>query len=68
MFVLTGGGKDDEKSKEKVKISKNEASQITYEDYDNGLISIKIPTGWKVEVAPNDYIHYSFIIFSVAVC
>ena len=43
-----------------VKISKSETATIEYEDYNNGLISMKIPKGWKVEVAPFDYIHYSF--------
>ena len=46
--------------KEKVNIKKNETSTIKYEKYDNGLISLQIPKGWKVEVAPLDYIHYSF--------
>lgn len=49
---------------EKVKIVKTEASQIVYEDYNNDLISLKIPKGWKVEVAPVDYIHYSFKVYN----
>lgn len=48
----------------KVKITKNEASMIEYEDYDNGLVSLKIPKGWKVDVAPVDYIHYSFKVYN----
>lgn len=51
-------------SKEKVKIVKNEASKVEYEKYDNGLISLEIPKGWKVEVAPADYIHYSFKVYN----
>ena len=47
-----------------IKISKSEASKITYEDYDNGLVSLKIPKGWKVDVAPADYIHYSFKVYN----
>ena len=43
-----------------VKIVKSETSQITLENFDNGLVSMKIPKGWKVDVAPADYIHYSF--------
>ena len=39
-----------------VKIKKAETKQIQYEDFNNGLISLKIPKGWKVEVAPADYI------------
>lgn len=40
----------------KVKIVESDASKITYEDYNNGLVSLKIPKGWKVDVAPVDYI------------
>ena len=47
-----------------VKIVKTEASKVTYEDYNNGLVSLKIPKGWKVEVAPVDYIHYSFKVYN----
>lgn len=50
--------------KKDVKITKNEASQITYDTYDNGLVSFKYPKGWKVEVAPADYIHYSFKVYN----
>ena len=48
----------------KVKIEKSEAKKIEYENYDNSLISLKIPKGWKVEVAPFDYIHYSFKLYN----
>lgn len=43
-----------------VKIKKNETATIQYDKYDNGLISLEIPKGWTVEVAPTDYIHYTF--------
>ena len=46
--------------KQKVKVTKSEAKKVTYEKYDNGLVSFEHPKGWKVEVAPVDYIHYSF--------
>ena len=46
--------------KEKVKVVKNEANTIQYDTYDNGLVSFEYPKGWKVEIAPSDYIHYSF--------
>ncbi|MBR2796045.1 DUF287 domain-containing protein [Candidatus Saccharibacteria bacterium] len=42
------------------KIVKTEVNQIQYETYDNGLVSFEHPAGWKVEVAPVDYIHYAF--------
>ena len=47
-------------NKEKVKITKSESSTIKYAKYDNGLVSFEYPEGWKVEVAPADYIHYTF--------
>ena len=46
--------------KEKVTIRESEAKLVEYDTFDNGLISFKYPKGWKVEVAPADYIHYSF--------
>ena len=47
-----------------VKIVKNESSTITYEDYNNGLVSLKIPKGWKVEIPQVDYIHYTFKVYN----
>ncbi|MBR2857733.1 hypothetical protein IKE96_00735, partial [bacterium] len=52
------------KPKTKINIVKNEASTITYETFDNGLISLKIPKGWKVDVPTLDYIHYSFKVYN----
>lgn len=57
IFIVTGCEK-------KVKIVKSETSLVTYEDYSNGLVSLKIPKGWKVDVAPTDYIHYSFKVYN----
>lgn len=48
----------------KVKITKNEASTVEYDTYDNGLVSFKYPKGWSVEIAPTDYIHYCFKIYN----
>ncbi len=56
LFVLTGC--------DNVKITPSETSKIVFEDYDNGLVSLKIPKGWKVDVAPVDYIHYSFKVYN----
>ena len=47
-----------------VKIVKSETSKITYEDYNNGLVSLKIPKGWKVEIPSVDYIHYTFKVYN----
>ena len=49
--------------KSKVKITESEASKVVYETFDNGLVSFQYPKGWKVEVAPFDYIHYSFKVY-----
>ncbi len=38
LLSLTGCGK-------KIKIVKSETSKIEYEDYNNGLVSLKIPKG-----------------------
>ena len=49
---------------DEVTIVRSETSKIKYEKYDNGLVSLDIPSGWKVEVAPVDYIHYSFKVYN----
>ena len=56
-LCLTGCGK-------KIKIVKSETSKIQYATFDNGLISFQYPKGWKVEVAPADYIHYNFKVYN----
>ena len=62
---LTGCGKTEKtKNGKKIKITPSESSQIEYEDYDNGLISLKIPKGWKVEIPQVDYIHYTFKVYN----
>ena len=48
----------------RAKVTKLTYPQIYYEEYNNGLISLKIPKGWKVEIAPADYIHYSFKVYN----
>ena len=49
------------KSGEKLKIVKSETSLIKYEEYDNGLIKLQIPKGWKVYVPKVvTYSGYSF--------
>jgi hypothetical protein len=46
------------------KITKVSVVKPEYEKFDNGLVSLNIPKGWKVEVAPADYIHYSFKVYN----
>ena len=61
---LNGGNKVIKTQNGKVKISKSIAKTVEYEDYSNGLISMKIPKGWKVDVPALDYIHYSFKVYN----
>ena len=51
-------------NREKVSIVPTKSKTVEYEKYDNGLVSLDIPKGWKVEVAPVDYIHYSFKVYN----
>ena len=46
-----------------LKISRAKADSVRLTDYDNGLISLKVPEGWMVEVPQVDYIHYSFRVY-----
>ncbi len=48
----------------KVAIKYSETAKMQYDNFDNGLIKLKIPKGWKVEVAPADYIHYNFKVYN----
>ena len=47
-----------------VSIKLSESKNIEYEDFDNGLVRLQIPKGWKVEIAPVDYIHYNFKVYN----
>ena len=67
-FGLTGcGDKNLLKTKEgeTLKITKSETSQIEYEDFNNGYLKMKIPTGWKVAV-PNKvtFSGYTFKLYN----
>lgn len=47
----------------KFKIVETEAKAVEFERYDNGLVSMDIPKGWRVTITPQtDYVHYSFIV------
>jgi len=66
-ILLSNTGKKDTiriKGGKKLNIKYEETKKMEYEDFNNGLISLKIPKGWKVEVAPTDYIHYSFKVYN----
>ena len=49
--------------KDKVKIREVETKSIKFTDFDNGLIKLKIPEGWKVDVLGN-YIHYTVKVYN----
>ena len=56
------GKKDDKDMKEEVKIRESETKQIKLTTFDNGLFSLNIPEGWKVDVL-GDYIHYTIKVY-----
>ena len=58
---ITGCGKTITKEAN-VKIREVETKTIKYTDFDNGLIKMKIPEGWKVDVL-GDYIHYTVKVY-----
>ncbi len=67
--IINNGGEEtitvtQDNKKEKVKIVKDEAKAVEFEKYDNGLVSFEYPSGWQVEVAPADYIHYAFKVYN----
>ncbi len=49
--------------KPKVNITRSKAKSVEYQNFDNGLFSMKIPKGWTVGVANSDYIHYTFMAY-----
>ena len=53
----TNNNKDTSKN-ENVKIRESEAKKIKFTEFNNGLFTMKIPEGWKVDVI-GDYIHYT---------
>ena len=50
LFSMTGCGG--------VKIRQIETKSLKYVEYNNGLVKLKVPEGWKVDVI-GDYIHYT---------
>lgn len=48
----------DPNSKSKFVIKESEIKTIKYTEFDNGLIKMKVPEGWKVDTI-GDYIHYT---------
>lgn len=50
----------------KVNITKSKAKMVEYQNYDNGLFSMKIPKGWMVGIGKSDYTHYTFMVYNPA--
>ena len=50
-------------SDNKIKIREAESKSIKYTNFDNGLIKMKVPEGWKVDVI-GDYIHYTVKVYN----
>ena len=48
----------------KVNITKSKAKSVEYQNFDNGLVSMKIPKGWIVGVGKSDYTHYTFMAYN----
>ena len=47
----------------KLKIKESETKNITFTDFDNGLVKLKLPEGWKVDVL-GDCIHYTIKVYN----
>ena len=60
IFMFTKNGKSiiSNIGEPKVKIKESETKNIKFTNFDNGLVKIKVPEGWKVDVI-GDYIHYT---------
>ncbi len=60
VFMFTKKGKNiiSNIGEPKLKIKESETKDIKFTDFDNGLIKLKLPEGWKVDVV-GDYIHYT---------
>ena len=57
------GGNSILAKKDEVKIRENETKTIQYTEFNNGLFTMKIPEGWKVDVL-GDYIHYTIKVYN----
>ena len=61
-FILFIGGCFNSSSDNKVKIKKIETKTIKFNEFDNGLVKMKVPEGWKVDTI-GDYIHYTIKVY-----
>lgn len=63
MIIGVSGCGSKDLSDNKIKIREAESKSIKYTDFDNGLIKMKVPEGWKVDVI-GDYIHYTVKVYN----
>ncbi len=63
--IMSGDGNNNYNvsKKDQVKIRESETKKVNFVEFNNGLVSLKIPQGWKVQVI-GDYIHYTIRAFS----
>lgn len=52
------------KDGKRLKLVGAEQTKIEFEEYDNGLISMNIPKGWKVEIPKCSYSNYGFKLYN----
>ena len=66
MVITTGCEKEKNNSVngERIKITPAESSKKKLTTYDNGLVKMKIPKGWKVEVPKSGFSSYTFKVYN----
>ena len=69
VILITGCGSNSDvietKNGEKLKITKSVTSSIEYEEFNNGLVKMEIPKGWKVYIPKVvTYSGYSFRVYN----
>ena len=57
------GGNSILAKKDEVKIRESETKTLKYTEFNNGLFTMKVPEGWKVDVI-GDYIHYTIKVYN----
>ena len=63
---LSGNESSEESSESgdtEIQITLTEASQIEYEVFDNGMVSLEIPKGWKVDAPYVGFASYTFKVY-----
>ena len=69
--IVNNAGNNVQKSKmhlfgPKVNIKKNSAKSVEFQNYNNGLFSMKIPKGWTVGTCKASYGFYTFMVYNPA--